>query len=145
MKIPTHVAAILAVTFTSAVSADSRTEIDTSTPSVKFQNVSINHDGDRPMLTGKIKRRSYNSSVSPGHIDYIVVSKDGLTIDQGAIQYSPSLSLRRWKYGSSFSVLLPENLPSHVIIRVGYHRNQYIAPTESPRVSHLENTLVTSN
>ena len=47
MKIPTRVAAILAVTFTSAVSADSRTEIDTSTPSVKFQNVSINHDGDR--------------------------------------------------------------------------------------------------
>jgi hypothetical protein len=111
------------------------------TNGVQFKHVEIENQDGRYVLSGRIKRAVYNSHVAPGHIDYIVINGRGEFVAEGAVAYSPSLSLRRWKYGSSFSVVLPENVDNEALIKVIYHKNQVGTEVYSQEVSHDVNVL----
>lgn len=145
MKKPTFVlAACLAVLCASFVNAaESTFAIDVvSSNKVRFENVSIEFEDGIPVLVGKLKRSVYNSRVLPGHVDYVVKDNKGVVIVEDGIQYSPSLSLRRWKFGSSFSIALPEDLPKDEIIQVAFHRNEYKPQAYSPVAPHTGNKLL---
>ena len=98
--------------------------IDSKAAKVSISKIKIQKQNDNWVLSGKVKRRSYNSHVSPGHIKYSILSDKGQVIKQGATNYSPSLSSRRWKYGSRFSFVVPGNLPEGTSIRLGWHHHQ---------------------
>lgn len=138
------IAIFLAVTGSHAIYAEEVAfEIDiVSSSKVRFQNVSIEYDEGIPVLVGKVKRSVYNSRVSPGHIGYIVKDAKGNVLIEGEAEYSPSLSLRRWKFGSSFAIAMPENLPADALIQLGFHRNTHIPQKFSPAASHSENKLL---
>lgn len=133
--------AALSVSFANADDNPFDVEI-VSSNKVRFESVSIEYLDGIPVLTGKLKRSAYNSKVLPGHVDYIVKDSQGAVIIEGGAQYSPSLSLRRWKFGSSFSIAFPKDLPEDVIVQIGYHRNEHLAQSISPAVSHKENKLL---
>lgn len=138
-------AACLAAIYTPLINADESTfTIDVVSPNkVRFENVSVVESEDGiSVLVGKLKRSVYNSTVLPGHVDYAIKDGKGVLIVEGGAQYSPSLSLRRWRHGSSFSIALPEELPDDVIVQVGYHRNVYKAQVYSPAAPHSENQLL---
>lgn len=116
-------------------------KIISSTSKVTFENMSIDNDDQGVVLTGKIKRSNYNSQVVPGHIDYLVVNIAGETLDQGAVQYSPSLGLRRWKYGSSFSLRISADTPADAVIKLTFHQDQFDASKVSPSANHSVNLL----
>lgn len=98
-------------------------EIDYQPVQVRISRIKIQQDGEQLILSGLIKRRSYNSHVLPGHIDYSIIDGKGQLIKEGMTNYSPSLSLRRWKYGSHFSFSLSKNLPEGSTIKLGWHQN----------------------
>jgi hypothetical protein len=137
-------AVFLAVTCSHAIYAEETVfAIDiVSSSKVRFHNVSIEYDEGIPVLLGKVKRSVYNSRVSPGHVDYIVKDAKGNVLMEGGAEYSPSLSLRRWKFGSSFAIALPENLPADALIQVGFHRNTHTPQKFSPVASHTANKLL---
>lgn len=109
---------------------------------VRFEHVEMENQDGRYVLSGKIKRRSYNSQVAPGHVDYVVYDGKGSVLTEGAIAYSPSLSLRRWKYGSSFSVLLPETVDKEASVKIAFHKNQGAEAGFSRPVPHDANILM---
>jgi len=98
-------------------------DIESDSAKVKFLQVEVHRQNDQLLLTGKVKRRSYNSTVLPGHIDYIISDSQGQIIAEGVTNYAPSLSLRGWKFGSHFSVNLPDNLPEDSRIKLSWQRN----------------------
>lgn len=109
---------------------------------VAISELSMEELGGQSVLTGAIKRAHYNSHVAPGHIDYVLLDEKRGVIEQGAVRYSPSLSLRAWKHGSSFSVLLPAHLPKNASIKVGYHQDKF---SQNPAVflaNHEKNSLL---
>lgn len=138
------IAACLALFSTQFVSANEETfAIDSiSTNKVRFESLSIEYVEGSPILAGKVKKKSYNTSVLSGHVDYIIKDSNGAVIVEGGVQYRPSLALRRWKYGSSFSIELPKDLPADATIQVGFHRNSYKPETNSPVAQHTENKLL---
>tara|TARA_B100000745_G_C20133165_1_gene388358 strand:- start:1041 stop:1487 length:447 start_codon:yes stop_codon:yes gene_type:complete len=113
-----------------------------NTSDVLFKRVEIERQNDRYVLSGKIKRRIYNSHVWPGHIDYIAVGSNGKVVAKGAVTYTPSLLLRRWKFGSSFSVLLPEAVSEDALVRVTFHKDQGSQRKYSAPAYHDANVLV---
>ncbi len=94
-----------------------------TTSRVQFERLEIKKVNDHYILAGKVKRILYNSHVSPGYIDYSIYNGAGELISEGATTYRPSLSLRRWKYGSSFSVVLPETVDKESVVKVAFNRN----------------------
>jgi len=135
--------ALFAVTPVMSFANEKEPTIETisSTSGVKFVKLSIDSDDQAMVLTGRVKRRIYNSRVLPGHIDYLVVNTAGETLGQGAVQYSSSLGLRRWKHGSSFSFQLPEDTPNDAVIKLTFHRNHFDSSKVSPPASHTFNLL----
>lgn len=109
---------------------------------VRFEHVEIERLDGRYVLSGKIKRSVYNSRVAPGHIDYVVIGGSGEIVVEGAITYSPSLSLRRWRYGSLFSVMLPEAVTKEASVRVTFHKNKGVMEEYSRPVLHDSNVLI---
>jgi len=109
---------------------------------VVISEVVIEEIDNQNLLTGEIKRARYNSQVVGGHIDYALVDAQNNILDQGAVQYSPSLSLRKWKYGSSFSIALPAHLPENTKIKITYHRDSLPQRTASLPANHEKNSLL---
>lgn len=139
-----YVATIVAFISNTSVLANTGTatiKVELETHNVVFQNLSFDQIDDGSVVTGKIKKRSYNSRVSPGHIDYAIYDASGKLIDEGAVQYTPSFMLRRWKYGSSFSFKVPDNLPRNSTVKVSHHKNQVNVRTVSPPAPHSMNVL----
>lgn len=115
--------------------------VNTGSP-VRFEHVEIEKVGGQYVLSGIIKRSVYNSSVSPGHIDYVVLNSEGKLLAEGATTYSPSLSLRRWRHGSSFSVILPKSVGSNSTVKVAFHKNQGSNETHSSPYVHQSNIII---
>jgi hypothetical protein len=137
--------AVLTAAFISApVFSEPKVEEVQKNHKVKFENVNVVAAGEGRVLKGKIKKSIYNSRLPAGHIDYLVLSSGGDVLVEEGFQYNKSLSLRRWKRGSSFSVVLPENIPDDAVIRIGFHKNEHVGRAENPKVSHIENTLIPS-
>lgn len=138
------VAVFLAVAISHATYAEKATFAIDIVPSskVRFANVSIEYHEGLPVILGEVKRIFNNSSVSPGHIDYLVKDPKGNVLIEGGVKYRPSISLRRRKLGSSFTIALPENLPTASVIQVGFHRNTHTPQKFSPVASHTENNLL---
>ncbi|MBR9910295.1 MAG: hypothetical protein GYB33_08090 [Gammaproteobacteria bacterium] len=113
-----------------------------TTSAVRFERVEIGRQDGRFVVSGKVKRRVYNSHVWPGHIDYVAIGSNGEVVAKGAVTYTPSLSLRRWKYGSDFSVLLPESVTEDASIKVAFHKNQSATKKYSAPAQHEVNVLV---
>jgi len=90
---------------------------------VRISNIRIESQSDQLILSGKIKRRAYNSHVLPGHIDYVILDVNDQIVTEGAVDYSSSLSLRRLKQGAHFSFLLPKVLDEGSYIKIGWNRN----------------------
>jgi len=95
-------------------------ELSSESTRVRFSKIKIQTHHKQIELSGSIKRRSYNSRVLPGKISYIVNDGQGNIIKKGGINYSPSLSLRRWKSGSHFSLVLPNDLPKDTRIQLAW-------------------------
>jgi len=98
-------------------------DIDSGSAKIKIFNVKIKQHNQNLVLTGSIKRRSYNSKIQPGHINYIIENSLGKILQQGNSKYAPSLSLRRWKHGGKFTIRLPNNLPKNSKIKLSWHKN----------------------
>ncbi len=101
---------------------------------------SVENDNEDSVLSGRIKRRSYNSHVLPGHIDYVIIDRNDEVIHEGAIQVS-GLNLRKNRYGRQFNILLPKNMPEGSHIKVGWHKTQTSAPYNAS-ISHKSNSLL---
>ena len=101
---------------------------------VRISNIRIEPQSNQLVLSGKIKRRAYNSHVQPGHIDYVVFDVNDQVVTEGAVKYSSSLNLRRLKQGTQFSFLLPEKLDKDSYIRIGWNRNHNVMKLS--QVSH---------
>ncbi len=100
----------------------------------------VESDNDNSVLSGRIKRRSYNSHVLPGHIDYVIIDRNDEVIHEGAIQVS-GLNLRKNRYGRQFNILLPKNMPEGSHIKIGWHKTQTSAPYNAS-ISHKSNSLL---
>ena len=103
---------------------------------VRFEHVVMELQGQHYVLSGKIRRKSYNSQVAPGHIDYAAFDNEDNLITEGAVRYSPSLSLRRWKHGSTFSIKLPTSVTETATIRISFHKSSTPKESEYPLVIH---------
>ncbi|MFK5986031.1 MAG: hypothetical protein QM479_11485 [Pseudomonadota bacterium] len=69
-------------------------------------------------LNYAVKKRSYNSYIVPGHIDYLIIAANGKLIRSQTVNYSPSLSQRRWKFGSKFSFFYPKIFHKVVLLNL---------------------------
>lgn len=98
-------------------------EIDYKPVQVRISRIKMLYENEQLVLKGLIKRRAYNSHVLPGHIAYSIVDGEGKMIKEGVVRYSNSLSSRRWKYGSHFSFVLPDDLPEGSRIKLGWYKN----------------------
>jgi len=99
-------------------------EIISKTPKVTISKVKIDQINGKMILNGLVKRRSYNSSVVPGHIDITIKDSQNRIITNNTLNYTPSLSLRRWKFGSRFNFVLPADLPADSSVQIGWHPNR---------------------
>ena len=103
-------------------------EVTSKTPSVKISKIKIQKLNQLWVLSGVVKRRSYNSAVLPGHIDVTIVKTiagaQAQILSKDVVDYSPSLSLRRWRSGSRFNLTLPNDLPAGSTIKLKWHKNQ---------------------
>ncbi|MCU7938633.1 MAG: hypothetical protein KZQ64_13595 [gamma proteobacterium symbiont of Bathyaustriella thionipta] len=97
-------------------------DIDSQPVQVRIFGIKIKKHDKKALLSGQIKRRSYNSHVVPGHIYYSIFNGNGQTIKEGIVNYSASLSLRRLKQGSYFSFEIPDSLPEGSRIRLGWQK-----------------------
>jgi hypothetical protein len=97
-------------------------EIDFKSVQVRISNIKIQSMDEQLILSDLIKRRSYNSRVLPAHIIYSISDGKGEFIKEGIINYSSSISLRCWKYGSYFRLVLPDNLPEGSPIKLDWHK-----------------------
>ena len=101
---------------------------------LKIKSV-VENNQESQLLTGRIKRRAYNSHVLPGHIDYVVLGRNDEILYEGAIQVS-GLNLRsRSPFGRQFKILLPE-LADGSHIKIGWHSTQH-----STQASAVNNVL----
>ena len=108
---------------------------------VKISNIKIEPQSDQLILSGKIKRRAYNSHVLPGHIDYVVFDVNNEVVEEGAIDYSSSLSLRRVKQGAHFRFLLPKKMDKGSYVRIGWSQN-HTSMQLSKVTRHKKNPLL---
>lgn len=108
---------------------------------VIISNVKIETRTDQLLLSGKIKRRAYNSYVLPGHIDYVVFDINDQVVTEGGVDYSSSLNLRRLKQGTHFSFLLPKDLDEGSYIRIGWNPNHSMTKL-SQIFHHMKNPLL---
>ena len=99
-------------------------EVVSQSLGVKISNIKIQKANQQWILTGVVKRKSYNSSVLPGHIDITILGNKKHIVAQTQVGYAPSLSLRRWKAGSHFSFTLPSQIPRGSRIKLQWHKNQ---------------------
>ncbi len=99
-------------------------EIVPHSPNVKLSRVNIQSENNQFILSGRVKRRSPNTLVFPGHIDVVVKSDSSQIIFHKVIRYSPSTLHKRSHFGSQFNFLLPENLPTGSTIKIKWHSNQ---------------------
>ena len=99
-------------------------EVSSESTKVRISKVKIQNSNEQLLLSGLVKRRSYNSTVLPGHISYEVNDAHGKLIHRGDVNYSPSLSLRRWKSGSRFNLVLPNNLPKDSRIKLAWRQGK---------------------
>jgi len=106
-------------------------EVSSQTPMVKISKIKIQQHNQIWVLSGVVKRHSYNSSALPGHIDVAIMGpndgKKPQIITESVIDYSPSLSLRRWRSGSRFDITLPNNLPIGSTIKLKWHKNHVLS------------------
>ncbi len=138
-----YVATVVALISSTTVLANTSPtiQVENTNHKVKFLNLSFDEIDKGTVITGKVTKSTYNSRVAPGHIDYAIYDKRGKLIDEGAVQYSPSMMLRRWKYGSSFAFKIPDDLPADAVVKVSYHRNQGKIRLVSPTAQHDVNVL----
>jgi hypothetical protein len=111
---------------------------------VRISNLKIISDVENnqanKVLSGTVKRRSYNSHVLPGHIDYVVLNKANGIIHEGAIKVA-GLNLRNNRYGRQFNILLPATLPEGNHIKIGWHKTQASVLSNSSAY-HKQNSLL---
>jgi hypothetical protein len=98
-------------------------EIKNKPPKVRIYNVKIQQQQDQLVLSGLLKRRSYNSHVLPGHIDYVVIDTNENVIKQGWTQSPTGLNLRRYRYAHQFQLLLPNDLSEGSRIELSWHQD----------------------
>lgn len=94
-------------------------KIVSETTTVKLSRVDVKNENQQLVLTGRVKRRSPNTHVVPGHIDVLV---NGELYNN--LRYSPGRLHKRSVFGSKFNLVLPANLPKGSTIKLKWHRNQ---------------------
>lgn len=97
-------------------------EVEPTHTPVRIYQLNLLSEDNGHQLTGKIKQRNKQTNLPQGEIAYVVKNFQGILLHHGRVNYSPSLSLQRWKHGSRFEIQLPNNLPENSLIRVGWKR-----------------------
>lgn len=101
-----------------------KVNIVSSTTAVKFLRLKVQTQDNQLVLTGKVKRRSRNTITLPGHIDVVVTDSNGQILLEKKVKYVPAILSRRSRFGSSFKMALPNNIPEGSSIKVQWHKNQ---------------------
>lgn len=108
---------------------------ETSPPSISYEfpariqliNAQLQESNGTYVLQGRVKRRFYNSSLRNGHIDIQIQDKNARITHNLVTHFSPSLSLRRWRQGSSFHQVLPAETTIGSVVHLSWHKNQSVA------------------
>ena len=147
MKVVISIAFVLQSLILNSVYAQSHYPIEVKNQPVqvrisqlKIKSGIENDNNEDKVLSGLVKRRSYNSHVLPGHIDYVIFDSNDDVTHEGAIQVS-GLNLRNSRYGRQFKILLPKNMPEGSHIKIGWHKNQTSA-FYNASISHKSNSLL---
>ena len=90
--------------------------------SVKLNRISIRKTDSGYILEGRVKRRSRNTIVTPGHIDIVIKNGKNQTEIQKVITYKPARLSKHSRFGSKFQLNLPDNL-SGSAISIRWHNN----------------------
>jgi len=78
-------------------------------------------DGNKLVISGKVKHRSGTSYTVGGHVDITVRNPDGAILKQVGTTYVPRIIRRKGAQESSFTVRLPIIPPQGTAIHLGYH------------------------
>lgn len=103
---------------------------------VKISNINVKKEQGMFVISGVIKRRSYNSHALPGHLDVQVVDSQNEILQQGTIKVS-GLNLRRNRNGRQFRISLDNTLPKGSYIKLDWHDNQMSSSNHSLKQSSL--------
>jgi hypothetical protein len=95
-------------------------EIKTNSNKLTIFKIKLMPSEKNILLTGVVKRRSYNSHILPGHIDYRIVDADKQIFKEGIIRVI-GLNLRKNSYGRAFELFIEEKLPQNSIIQLSWH------------------------
>jgi hypothetical protein len=117
---------LFALQIANATQKNYQIEIAPHSPSIKFSRLKVQNENQQLVLSGRLKRRSPNTHVFPGHLDVVVKGNDNQAILHKTISYSPNRLHKRSVFGSEFKLVLPENLPKGSAIKVKWHRNQSV-------------------
>ena len=98
--------------------------IVSDTTAVKFLRVKLANDSGKTVLSGKVKRRSRNTTFVPGHIDIAIKGSDDKDMFLKQIKSSPARISKRSRFGSSFKVALPGGMPMNGSIALQWHKGQ---------------------
>jgi hypothetical protein len=103
---------------------------------VKISNLNVKNEQGMIVISGVIKRRSYNSHALPGHLDVQVLDNQNEVSQQGIIKVS-GLNLRRNRNGRQFRISLDNELPEGSYIKLGWHDNQKLSSNHHLKQSSL--------
>lgn len=99
--------------------------IVSDTTAVKFNRVKLANDNGKTVLSGKVKKRFRNMSLVPGHIDIAIKGSDDKVLFLKKINSKPARISKHSRFGSSFKVALPDDMPLNSSIAIQWHKDQY--------------------
>ena len=99
---------------------------------VRLHQVKLRHNDDgNYILTGKVRRLN-KLPVASGHFDLVASDSDG-TLYEDAEYYWPRIVNRKYKYPSTFTFTIPENIVDSETIKLSFHRNKL---ANKPKPTH---------
>ena len=90
---------------------------------VKLSDVKLIKEDDKYIILGKLKKRSYNTHVQPGHIEYNLKTSDDELVERGVTNTVGNLNLRHLKNGRQFKQTLDGPLPKNGRLELIWHKN----------------------
>ena len=90
---------------------------------VKLSDIKLMKEADKYIILGKLKKRSYNTHVQPGHIEYNLKTSDDVLVERGVINTAGNLNLRHLKNGRQFKQPLDGPLPKKGRLELIWHKN----------------------
>ena len=111
-------------------------EVNYQPTKVKISNIKVTKEHGMEVISGVIKRRSYNSHALPGHLDVQIIDSQNVILQQGIIKVS-GLNLRRNRNGHQFHMTLNNKLPEGSYVKLDWHNNNIVSLNRCYKQSSL--------